>query len=145
MNRNRLVQIFTILVLVTTTSSAQTVDEWIARAGNASNDADCLAALKALDAVPNLDRQLKNDLNTPITEISKFMHYPRLEYFSKVTRESNYVDFGLAENSPLLPVADFYAARMLLWTTLGYGGNWGGESRRARIVHEWQEAGDARL
>ncbi|MCC6487945.1 MAG: hypothetical protein IT364_10635, partial [Candidatus Hydrogenedentes bacterium] len=59
---------------------------------------------------------------------------PKLYYFDQQVLKTDRYDFGIAGDSPLVPLAEFYRARMLTWVTLEYGGFWSKEdARRAQF------------
>ena len=105
----------------------------IQRAGNADDTAR-LEILRALHGSPGLDQALRVDVGRLVDEIDRWMHHGRLDYFGRqVLKEGGY-DFGIAEDSPLYPIALLYQARMRTWVTLEYGGYWSHpEARRKQF------------
>ncbi|MBN2310469.1 MAG: hypothetical protein JXR94_15960 [Candidatus Hydrogenedentes bacterium] len=100
------------------------VADYVMRAGNADTDAERLAVLRELAAVPELGKTLGRDVGRLIAEVELYMTSPRLDYFGQTVRKSGKYDFGIAEDSPLYPLTQIYQARMDVWVTLEYGGYW---------------------
>ncbi len=115
-------------------AEAATVDELIARAGNAGTDDERLAILKELREREDLEAGLAQDVDRLIAEVDRWMNDPRLEYFGSSILKTDQYDFGIAEGSPLFPITELYRARMLTWVTLEFGGLWSNaESKRKQF------------
>ena len=127
---------FTVFLLVQHPAIAaeKTVDEWICEAGNLDSDSQRLACLKQFRERRELDPSLRADIDRLIDGIERFLHAPRLEYFDPVVRKDHDWDFGLAADSPLLPLTYLYRARMQIWVTLEHGGIWGVPQRRREML-----------
>jgi len=107
--------------------------EWIARAGNARDDATRLEALRELRRLPDLDAALASDADRLIAEIERWIGEKRLDYFGgTVSRVGDY-DFKIRAGSPLEPLTWLYRGRMITWVTLESGGIWSIPERR----REW--------
>ena len=103
----------------------------IQKAGNTDSDEDRLAILHEIRKLPGLNEELKEQADSLIAQIDRWVHGDRLEYFgSQVVRGKGW-DFGVPEHSPLSPLAVLYFARMELWVTLEYGGYWNTEQERS--------------
>lgn len=115
-------------------SNADTIEELIDRAGNAPTDRQCLHTLRELRALPNLPSDIQAGADRMIQEIESWITNPRIDYFGGKVYTNGRHDFGIADSSPLRPIADIYQARMVLWVTLEYGGFWSvPEKRRERF------------
>ena len=114
---------------------ANEVQDLIQEAGNADSDLDRQEVLKKLRDLPGLDADLKAEVERLIDEVDLWLNAHRLEYFDSQVRKTDDYDFGVAKDSPLLPIADLYRARMLLWVTLEHGGYWSkADARRERFA-----------
>jgi hypothetical protein len=111
-----------------------TIDDLIRRAGNADDDADRLALLKQLRALPNLDASLQEDADRLIEEIGQWINSKSLPYFSRAVSKGEDYDLGIAEDSPLFPLVHLYQGRMLVWYANEMGSVWGYPDRRRRFL-----------
>lgn len=101
------------------------VSSLVRRAGNADRDETRLALLRELQQLPGLGEPLRGDLAKVIAEIDRFIHGPSLTYFGKSLRafeqarkQSMDYDFGLAPDSPLIPLTWLYRGRMITWLVI---------------------------
>ncbi len=102
----------------------------IQQAGNADNDKLRLDYLRKLQKQPGLDESLKEDLAKLITQIDRWLHEERLNYFGReVSREKDF-DFQIPESSQLYPLTWLYRGRMVIWYTMESGGVWSIAQRR---------------
>jgi len=124
----------TCLIAALSTCAEDDVARLIRQAGNANRDEACLASLKRLQQLPNLDARLRDDLDKLVAEVDRYAHDKNLTYFGKHFRKSLDCDFGIAPDSPLQPIASFYRGRMLTWLTLESGGLWNNQNRRREML-----------
>ncbi|MCC6697983.1 MAG: hypothetical protein IT365_20325 [Candidatus Hydrogenedentes bacterium] len=115
-------------------ANAQSAEDLIQQAGNAATDALRMEILERLAKTPGLDPGLARDATRMREEIQRWITEPKLYYFDQQVLKTDRYDFGIATDSPLFPLAEFYRARMLTWVTLEYGGYWSKEdARRAQF------------
>jgi hypothetical protein len=121
--------LFTLIAGVTATAGADNVSrdpailyrDFIAAAGNAETDTVRLAHLRKLAYQCRIDGVTLPGLEPLIAFVERWdSHESRLEFFSREIRQTLSFDLGVPENSPLHPIAEFYRARMLVWTCLEY-------------------------
>lgn len=129
--------LFTLSALLGVTSvSAATVDDLIARAGNAPSDAARLLVLRELSAHPELPEARRAEAVRFTEEVARYAdtREGRMYYFDPPILKSEPYDFGVAPDSPLYPLTHLYRARMFVWVTMEYGGYWKDpDVRRARL------------
>lgn len=95
--------------------------DFIAAAGNAEVDAVRLEHLRKLAHQCAVDGVTLPGLDKLIAFVERWdSSASRLDFFSRDVRRTMSYDFGLAPDSPLQPIADFYVARALTWITLEY-------------------------
>ena len=122
--------------LAVTLSSAQTRSEddsiraVIQQAGNADSDELRLDYLKRLQKQPGLDASLKQDLAKLITQIDRWLHEERLDYFGREVRRNKDFDFKIGESSELYPLTWLYRGRMVIWYAMESGSIWSIPERR---------------
>jgi len=110
------------------------VQALIRQAGNADEDAVRLETLRQLRDVPDIGEQLRTQLERLIPEVERYIRDPNLTYFGRDVIKKEAYDFGVAEDSPLYPIALLYQARMHAWVTMEYGGWWSNpEARRPQF------------
>ncbi len=114
--------------------SAGDVDDLIRRAGNADDDRQRLETLRELQRMPGLDATVKADVDRMAGAIERWITSERLDYFGREVSRSRDFDFGIAEDSPLAPIACIYRGRMLTWLTLENGGILRDEQRRRQFL-----------
>jgi hypothetical protein len=93
----------------------------IRRAGNAESDSQRLAILKRLSEDTSLDETAKADARRLAEEVERWTTTKYLPYFSRNTNPETGYPFGIAKESPLYPITQFYLGRMLTWRTLESG------------------------
>jgi len=102
----------------------------IEKAGNADDDSARLAYLKQLREMLEPDAPLKDDLDTLISQIDRWLNEKRLAYFGgEVSRKKDF-DFRIPESSPLVPLTYLYRGRMVIWYAMESGGVWNIPQRR---------------
>jgi hypothetical protein len=118
-----------VLVAAPVLAQVATVSEEAARliylAGNTDDDSRRQAALEKLSSLPG-DAALQRDARTLAAFVRRWNFDPALHFYSRdlQPRPSDGVpefDFGVAENSPLRPIAELYRGRILAWYTLESG------------------------
>ena len=110
------------------------VGELIQQAGNADDDTARLDILKELQQVPDLDGQVRTDVDRMVKEVERYISDAHLTYFGRQVLDKGNYEFGIAEDSPLYPLALLYQARMQTWVTVEYGGYWSDpEARRKQF------------
>ncbi|MGD8499157.1 MAG: hypothetical protein PVJ86_00830 [Phycisphaerales bacterium] len=102
----------------------------VQQAGNADSDELRLDYLKKLQKQLGLDASLKDDLARLITEIERWLHEKRLDYFGRAVGRNKDFDFKIPESSVLCPLTWLYRGRMLIWYTMESGGVWSIPERR---------------
>jgi len=102
----------------------------IQQAGNADSDEVRLDLLRKLQKQPGLDASFKEDLTKLITQIDRWLHEERLDYFGRQVRRRKDFDFQIPESSPLYPLTWLYRGRMVIWYTMESGGVWSIAQRR---------------
>ncbi len=107
-----------------TRTPADAAQAVIQRAGNADSDALRLELLKRLRSRPDLDADLRKDLDRLITEIDRWVNEKSLAYFGRQVGRTQDYDFGIAESSPLYPLTYLYRGRMVTWYALESGTVW---------------------
>jgi len=101
--------------------ATQRYDEFIRAAGNAESDAVRLAHLKKLAFQCTVDGTTLPGLDQLIAFVERWdAPEARLDFFDREIRRTLSFDFGIDEQSPLLPIAAYYRARMLVWACLEY-------------------------
>lgn len=109
--------------------------DFILAAGNAESDAVRLAHLRKLAYQCKLDGAPLPGLDRLIKLVERWdSHDSMLQFFKNETQRTQSYDFGLAEQSPLFPIAAFYRARMLVWTCLEYGDLYPIPEKRAEFL-----------
>jgi len=93
----------------------------IREAGSAESDTQRLAILKRLADDPRLDEAAKADARRLAEEVERWTTTKYLPYFSRKADPDTGYPFGIAEDSPLFPITQFYLGRMLTWRTLESG------------------------
>ena len=120
--RGALLPAILLTVCLTGPAAAQGVDALIRQAGNADDDAQRLVLLQQLQKRPDLDPQLRAEVDQMVALVDRWLHDPSLyRWFDKPIRNKLDYDFGVRETSPLYPLAQFYRGRMLVWVTNEYG------------------------
>lgn len=115
-------------------ANAQSAEDLIQQAGNAATDTQRMEILERLSRAPGLDPGVARDAARMREEIHRWLSDSKLYYFDQQILKTDLYDFGIAADSPLFPLAEFYRARMLAWVTLEYGGYWSKEdARRAQF------------
>lgn len=118
----------------TTFSSAQpSAEEFIRRAGNANDDAERLARLKQLRALPNLSPALAADADKLIAFVDKWVEGKDLHFYGREVSKKQDVDMGIDASSPLYPLTYLYRGRAVLTLVLQSGNLWSYPERR----REW--------
>jgi len=93
------------------------VEELILQAGNADDDAVRLEILRKLQAMPELDRGLRADVDRMEALVDRWVNDPRLcQWFNREIQKTLDYDFGVAKGSSVYPLTHLYRARMLIWT-----------------------------
>jgi hypothetical protein len=106
----------------------------IDQAGNADDDGERLAVLKALARHPDLGDALRADVTRLGQEVERWVTDRRLDYFGRIVSRQLDWDFGIDPSSPVYPLTLIYRGRMLVWCTLEYGGIWNNASRREMFL-----------
>jgi hypothetical protein len=108
---------------------------FILAAGNAEVDAVRLAHLKKLAFQCEVDGTTLPGLDELIALVERWdSPGSRLEFFSREIRSTQTFKLGVAEDSPLAPIAAFYRARMLVWVCLEYSDIYPFPERRAEYL-----------
>lgn len=107
--------------------------ELIRRAGNADSDAQRLALLRQLRALPGLDRGLAADADKLIAFVDTWVQGTDLHFYSREVSRKQDVDIGIAASSPLYPLTYLYRGRAVLTLVLQSGNLWSYADRR----REW--------
>ncbi len=120
----------------------------ILKAGNTEDDDVRLDLLKQLQSRPDLDKQLKSDVDRMVAFVDRWQHDKSLwSWYQREIRKTADYNFGLSADSPLAPIASFYRGRMLFWVTNEYGNIIGYHDQRRRLldkaVEEFQAAARA--
>ena len=105
-------------------ASTETLSDLLSRAGNASSDAARLLVLRELVEHPELTEVQRGEAQKLSEAITRYKNDPNLYYFSREVLDTENYDFGVTEDSPLYPLTHLYRGRMLVWTTMEYGGYW---------------------
>ena len=125
---------FLLLLLFPGFAHAYELNELIEKAGNAASDEARLTVLDELQRLPGLSNEQKLEAQRLIEEIRRYLTSNDLSYFSRSVLDTDDYDFGIGVDSPLYPLTHLYRGRMLVWTTLEYGGYWSNaDSRRNRL------------
>jgi len=129
-----------LIVVFTVTAPSATLshdrspqDELISRAGNADSDAERLALLRQLRALPELSPAMAADTDKLITFIDKWVEGKNLHFYSAEVSKERDVDFGIAPSSPLYPLTFLYRGRAVLTLVMQNGNLWSYPDRR----REW--------
>ncbi|MBI4664073.1 MAG: hypothetical protein HY735_35200 [Verrucomicrobia bacterium] len=94
---------------------------FIAAAGNAELDEVRLEHLRKLAHQCKGDQVTMEGLDGLLRFIERWVSpEARLDFFSRPILQTQDYDLGVGESSPLIPIAAFYRARMLVWATLEY-------------------------
>lgn len=93
----------------------------VREAGNAESDAQRLAVLRRLANDPRLVETTRSDARRLAEEVEEWTTTKYLPYFSRKANPDKGYPFGIAEDSPLAPITQFYLGRMLTWRTLESG------------------------
>ncbi|WP_395749074.1 hypothetical protein [Prosthecobacter sp.] len=91
-------------------------------AGNANDDYVRQSALEKLAALPSLDDTQRKEA-TSLADFAKRWNGSSLKFYGAAMRGKPYralgaYDFGVATDSPLKPLCDFYRGRMLAWNLI---------------------------
>jgi hypothetical protein len=104
-----------------TAAGESSIEESILVAGNAEDDARRLEILRRIRNRPDLDRELRAELDRLVTFVDRWVNEPRLSrWFRRQILDTLDYDFGVSESSPLYPLTHLYRARMLIWTANEY-------------------------
>ena len=125
-----------LLVLVPDAAGADApspVETLVQRAGNADDDAERLALLKQLRALPGLSPALAQDADRLIAFVEKWVEGRDLHFYGGEVSRKRDIDFGIAESSPLAPLTYLYRGRAVLTLVLQNGNLWSYPDRR----REW--------
>ncbi len=127
---------------------ADSVQAMIRQAGNVEDDDARLEMLKQLKDSPDLDTQLRGDVDKMVAFVDRWQHAKSLwNWYQREIRRTVDYDFGIEETSPLAPLASLYRGRMLFWVTNEYGNIIGYHDERRkfldRAVKEFRIAADA--
>ena len=127
-----------VLALVFPLAAAASVDRYhgfIQAAGNAETDAVRLAHLKKLAHQCSIDGTPLPGLDALIKLVERWdSPDSRLEFFSGEIRRTLGFDLPVPPESPLHPLAEFYRARMLVWTCLEYSDVYPFAEKRAAFL-----------
>lgn len=93
----------------------------VREAGNAQSDARRLGILQQLAGDERLDETTRADARRLADEVQRWTTDKSLPYFSRKVNPDTGYPFGIAEDSPLFPITQFYLGRMLTWRTLESG------------------------
>jgi len=114
-------------------AAESSVETLIRQAGNAADDALRLEILRRLQARPDLDQDLRADLDRIESLVDRWVNEAGLfQWFHRQIRDKLDYDFGIAETSPLYPLTHLYRARMLIWTANESGNIKGYHEERRR-------------
>jgi hypothetical protein len=120
---------------LTAVRSDERYRDFIAAAGNAESDAVRLAHLRKLAFQCQADGVALPGLDKLIAFVERWdAPEARLDFFDRDVRRAMGYDFGLGENSPLQPIADFYVARALTWINLEYSDIYPFPEKRAAFL-----------
>ncbi|MBI5767592.1 MAG: hypothetical protein HZA93_07340 [Verrucomicrobia bacterium] len=116
-------------------SPATRYRDFILAAGNAETDPVRLAHLKKLAHQCTVDGVTLPGLDKLIAFVERWdAPASRLDFFNGEVRRAMGLDFGLGADSPLQPIADFYAARCLVWICLEYSEIYPFPDKRAEFL-----------
>ncbi len=119
---------FSVLLLLwvsaTFVSHGATVQELIAKAGNAPSDAARLLVLQELTAHPELSPAQRKEAERFTEEVDRYLNATQLDYFNGALLKHDDYDFGIAADSLFYPLTHLYRARMLIWVTMEHGRYW---------------------
>jgi len=128
--------VWLVVVSAVTLSSANTpagdesIREIIQKAGNAGSDELRLDLLQKLQKRPGLDESFKDDLSKLITQVDRWLHEERLDYFGGEVKRNKDYDFKIPESSDLYPLTWLYRGRMVIWYAMESGSVWNIPERR---------------
>ena len=115
----------------TAPGQADSIQTIVQRAGNVDGDEERLDCLKKLQDQPGLEASLKVDLAKLISQIDRWLHDERLDYFGPDVRRNKDFDFQIPGSSVLYPLTWLYRGRMVIWYAMESGSIWSiPESRR---------------
>ena len=108
----------------------ESIQALIQKAGNADSDELRLDYLKKLQHRSDLESSLKKDLARLVTQIDRWLHEQRLDYFGREVRRNKDYDFKIPERSALAPLTWLYRGRMVIWYAMESGSVWSIPERR---------------
>lgn len=97
-------------------------DDLIRRAGSAEEEGERRKALEELAAIPGLDATRRAEAKA-LADLAERWEGSSLKFYTasvrgKPHRAMGDYDFGVADDSPLRPIAELYRGRMLAWTLI---------------------------
>jgi len=127
---------------------SDTVQDLVLQAGNTEDDEVRFEILQKLQDQPGLDPALKADVDKMVAFVDRWLRDKSMwSWYQREIRKTADYDFGIAETSPLAPLASLYRGRMLFWVTNEYGNIIGYHDERRRLldkaVEEFQIAAKA--
>lgn len=99
----------------------------IRSAGGAEHDLERLRLLECLARIPDLPQAMAQRAGSLVAAVHQWNHSGRLTKWPDLFRKD---DPGFPAHCPLLPIVQFYRARVLTWETLESGATWKNEDRR---------------
>lgn len=115
----------------TTPGQADSIRSIVQQAGNVDSDEQRLDRLKKLQEQLGLEASLRADLGKLISQIDRWLHDERLDYFGPDVRRNKDFDFQIPDSSVLYPLTWLYRGRMVIWYAMESGSIWSiPESRR---------------
>ncbi len=106
---------------------------WIQKAGDADSDSVRLEILKKLREQPELNENLKDDLDRLIAQIDRYINEKNLTYFGREVSRKTDFDFGISEESALYPLTWLYRGRMVIWYAMESGSVWANPQRKKKF------------
>lgn len=96
--------------------------ELLMRAGNTDDDHERQSLLRQIADLPGLDTQQATEAKTLSSFIAQWndgaLKFYGTQQRDKARHERVKYDFGVAVDSPLLPITDLYLGRMIAWTLI---------------------------
>ena len=114
--------------------------DFITTAGNSESDVARLSILKTLAHQTSVDGVTLPGLENLIKFIERWdSRDSRLDFFDREIRQTLTFNFGIDDQSPLLPIAALYRARMLVWACLEYSDIYPFPDKRAAYLGKARE------
>ncbi len=103
-------------------SLLQAASQLLQEAGNSNDDHIRQSALEKMATLPSLDTTQRKEAAS-LADFAKRWNGPSLKFYGASMRGKPYralgdYDFGVAADSPLKPLCEFYRGRMLAWNLI---------------------------